>query len=141
MGALGLTLSLAPARDAGAPGFRRAGIPLDRADGVAAQSELTRHSARDIAEAGRELGRFDSRPWLGSVDVPAAVVITTRDEAVSPRKQRELAEARRARRCSRRRSTTSRSTAAASDYNPALLRGARGRRRDAASRKAAQPCR
>jgi hypothetical protein len=55
--------------------------------------ELLRHSARDIAEAGRELGRFDSRPWLSSVDIPAAVVITSRDTAVSPRKQRELAKA------------------------------------------------
>jgi 3-oxoadipate enol-lactonase len=56
-------------------------------------SELERHSARDVAEAGRELGRFDSRPWLQSVDVPAAVVVTSRDTAVPPRKQRELAEA------------------------------------------------
>ncbi len=33
-------------------------------------SEMTRHSARDIAEAGRELGRFDSRPWLRPLPVP-----------------------------------------------------------------------
>ena len=33
-------------------------------------SEMTRHSARDIAEAGRELGRFDSRPWLRAAAVP-----------------------------------------------------------------------
>ncbi len=57
---------------------------------------MMRHSARDIAEAGRELGRFDSRAWLPSVDVPAAVVVTSRDSAVSPRKQRELADALRA---------------------------------------------
>jgi len=56
-------------------------------------SELTRHSPRDIAEAGRELGRFDSRPWLTSVSVPAASVITTRDRSVAPAKQRELAAA------------------------------------------------
>jgi hypothetical protein len=37
--------------------------------------------------------RFDSRPWLSPLKVPTAVVITTRDEAVSPRKQRELAAA------------------------------------------------
>jgi pimeloyl-ACP methyl ester carboxylesterase len=60
---------------------------------VWAQSELLRQSARDIAEAGRELGRFDSRPWLGSVRVPATVVVTTRDEAVPPSRQRELAAA------------------------------------------------
>jgi 3-oxoadipate enol-lactonase len=59
-------------------------------------SELMRHSARDIAEAGRELGRFDSRPWLGTVAVPTAVVVTTRDEMVPVRNQRALAEAARA---------------------------------------------
>jgi predicted alpha/beta hydrolase family esterase len=37
--------------------------------------------------------RFDSRPWLRPLKVPSAMVITTRDEAVSPRKQRELAAA------------------------------------------------
>ena len=53
-----------------------------------------RHEARDIAEAGRELGRFDSRPWLGSVrGVPAAMVLTARDQMVTPAKQRELAAA------------------------------------------------
>jgi 3-oxoadipate enol-lactonase len=55
-------------------------------------SELTRGSSRDIAEAGRELGRFDSRPWLETLDVPAAVVVTARDKSVPPRKQRELAQ-------------------------------------------------
>jgi 3-oxoadipate enol-lactonase len=60
-------------------------------------SELMRHSAREIAEAGRELGRFDSRPWLGSLTVPTAVVVTTRDELVPVRNQRALAEAARAR--------------------------------------------
>jgi pimeloyl-ACP methyl ester carboxylesterase len=59
-------------------------------------AELMRHSARDIAEAGRELGRFDSRPWLGNVEVPTAVVVTTRDELVPVRNQRALAEAARA---------------------------------------------
>jgi pimeloyl-ACP methyl ester carboxylesterase len=55
-----------------------------------------RHSASDLAEAGRELGRFDSRPWLRSSDLPFAVVVTTKDEAVPVSKQRELAEACRA---------------------------------------------
>jgi pimeloyl-ACP methyl ester carboxylesterase len=56
-------------------------------------SELLRASARDIAEAGRELGRFDSRSWIGSLGIPAAVVVTTRDSIVSPSKQRRLAAA------------------------------------------------
>jgi pimeloyl-ACP methyl ester carboxylesterase len=91
MGALGLSLSLAP-RQVWGWGFRRAGLPENERT-VWVQSELMRNSARDIAEAGRELGRFDSRPWLASVRVPIAVLVTTRDEAVSPHKQRELAAA------------------------------------------------
>jgi len=54
-------------------------------------AELSRGSARDIAEAGRELGRHDGRPWLGELAVPSAVVVTARDTNVPPRKQRELA--------------------------------------------------
>jgi pimeloyl-ACP methyl ester carboxylesterase len=54
-------------------------------------TELTRGSARDLAEAGRELGRFDSRPWVGGLTVPAAVLVTTEDDLVDPRKQRALA--------------------------------------------------
>ncbi len=91
MGALGLMLSLAP-RPTLRAGLRRTGLPLSP-QSVWLQSELTRQSARDIAEAGRELGRFDSRPWLESLRVPAAVLITTRDELVAPGRQRELASA------------------------------------------------
>ena len=80
MAAFGLMLSLAP-RDTwrGACG---ASACAAVAQTVWAQSELMRHSARDVAEAGRELGRFDSRPWLAPVRMPAAVVLTTRDRAV-----------------------------------------------------------
>jgi pimeloyl-ACP methyl ester carboxylesterase len=91
MGALGLSLSLAP-RSFWRLGFRRAGLPNNQATAWA-QSEMMRHSARDIAEAGRELGRFDSRPWLGTVRPPLAVLITNRDQVVPVRKQRELAAA------------------------------------------------
>ena len=57
------------------------------------RSEINRHNPTDIIEAGRELSRFDSRPWLGPQSVPCAVVLTTRDTVVPPRKQRDLAEA------------------------------------------------
>jgi 3-oxoadipate enol-lactonase len=53
--------------------------------------ELSRGSSVDIAEAGRELGRYDSRSWIADLDVPAAVVVTARDSAVPPYKQRDLA--------------------------------------------------
>jgi 3-oxoadipate enol-lactonase len=91
MGALGLALSVSP-RPLLKAFFRRAGLAeSDRTAWL--QSEIMRHSARDIAEAGRELGRFDSRPWLADLQVRSAVVLTSRDEAVSPRKQHELATA------------------------------------------------
>jgi pimeloyl-ACP methyl ester carboxylesterase len=91
MGLLGLMLSLAPHRT-WRWGFRRVGIP-DNERTAWLLAELTRGSARDIAEAGREMERFDSRPWLGPLQVPSAMVITTRDEVIAPRKQRELAAA------------------------------------------------
>src|SRR5262249_39039730 len=91
MGGLGLMLSVAP-RATWNEGFRRLGIRPSPSTAWWL-SEMMRHSARDVAEAGRELGRFDSRPWLGSVNVPAASVITSRDRSVSPRNQRELAGA------------------------------------------------
>jgi 3-oxoadipate enol-lactonase len=94
MGAWGLMLSVAP-RATWRWGFQRAG--LEQSPRTAwLVGELMRHSARDIAEAGRELGRFDSRPWLADLDVPAAVLITTRDDVVSPRRQRALVEPLRA---------------------------------------------
>jgi pimeloyl-ACP methyl ester carboxylesterase len=92
MGAVGLTLGLAP-RQAYALGLRRSGIRVNERTAWWL-SELMRHESRDVAEAGRELGRFDSRPWLATMDrVPAAMVLTGQDTAVSPHKQRELADA------------------------------------------------
>jgi 3-oxoadipate enol-lactonase len=91
LGALGLMLSLAP-RATWSAGFRRAGLG-DSPETAWALSELMRHSARDIAEAGRELGRFDSRPWLRPLPIPTAVVLTAHDELVAPGKQRQLAAA------------------------------------------------
>lgn len=89
LGLLGLSLSLAP-RAVWRVGFKQFGFDNSQRT-VWLQSELMRHSARDIAEAGRELGRFDSRPWLASVQAPIAVLVTTRDELVPPFKQRQLA--------------------------------------------------
>ncbi len=91
MGAFGLMLSLSPRRTWRAS-LRRDGL-RESPQTAWLQSELMRHCTRDIAEAGRELGRFDSRPWLSSIRAPSAVVITARDEAVPPYKQRELASA------------------------------------------------
>lgn len=53
-------------------------------------SEVDRGSAEDVAEAGRELARYDARGWIGTLDVPSAVVITTRDSLVPLRNQQDL---------------------------------------------------
>lgn len=54
-------------------------------------AELSRGSPEDVAEAGRELGRFDARGWLPCGEVPAAVIITTQDQLVAVDNQRDLA--------------------------------------------------
>jgi 3-oxoadipate enol-lactonase len=92
MGVVGVTLGLAP-RQFYRAWFRSARIRLSE-ETAWMLSELMRHEARDVAEAGRELGRFDSRPWLSSLRrLPTAMVLTMRDQMVAPAKQRELAEA------------------------------------------------
>jgi 3-oxoadipate enol-lactonase len=53
--------------------------------------EADRGSAEDIAEAGRELSRFDACGWVSTVDVPAAVIVATRDKLVGVANQRDLA--------------------------------------------------
>lgn len=82
---LGLTPDFAWRR-----GLRLAGFP-DSPITTWTTSELTRGSAVDLAEAGRELSNWDSRPWLESLDVPAAVIVTAKDGGVPPDHQRELA--------------------------------------------------
>jgi 3-oxoadipate enol-lactonase len=91
MGAAGVAMGLAPQRFFSA-GLRRQGLGQDQHTAWLL-SELKRHNPKDTAEAGRELGRFDSRPWLSSVRLPASMVLTARDSAVSPAKQWELASA------------------------------------------------
>ena len=54
--------------------------------------ELRRGAPDAVAEAGRDIGRFDSRSWIGGVKVPAAVVVCTMDMLVPPTMQRALAE-------------------------------------------------
>lgn len=58
-----------------------------------AADELRRNDWTTVLEAGRALGHFDSRPWIGDVDVPTAVVAPMRDTLVSPRRQVALARA------------------------------------------------
>ncbi len=89
MGLTRLTLGLFP-QGAWRAGLRRLGLPDSPATTWVA-AELTRGSSIDLAEAGRELGRFDSRAWVGSLGVPAAVIVTVDDMDVPADRQRELA--------------------------------------------------
>jgi pimeloyl-ACP methyl ester carboxylesterase len=47
---------------------------------------------RAVLEAGGALGRFRSDGWVGSLEVPVAVVLTLLDAMVPPARQRRLAE-------------------------------------------------
>jgi 3-oxoadipate enol-lactonase len=55
------------------------------------RGELRRGDPEALADAGRALGNYDFRPFAASIDVPAAVVVTTKDRLVRPRKQLALA--------------------------------------------------
>ena len=55
--------------------------------------EFRRAKPATVTEAAAAIGRFTSRDWIGDVDVPTAVVVTTRDQLVPPHRQRKLAEA------------------------------------------------
>ena len=67
---------------------------VEVADGVDwGRAEFRSTSAWSMPEVLGELGRFNSAPWIGSVDVPAAVVVTGRDKAIPTRRQRRLAAA------------------------------------------------
>ncbi len=56
-------------------------------------AEAMRNEPRAMVEAGKALSRYDARPWASELGVPAAMLISTKDRLVKPRKQRELAAA------------------------------------------------
>lgn len=53
--------------------------------------ELRRHDPRMVLEAGNAIATFSSRRWIRQVDVPTAVLVTSRDRAVNPAEQLRLA--------------------------------------------------
>lgn len=55
------------------------------------RSELERVSPAGLLSSMRSVGRFRSNRWIGGVDIPTSVVITTRDRTVPTRRQRGLA--------------------------------------------------
>jgi 3-oxoadipate enol-lactonase len=97
--AFGLLPGLAVAAGLTPPGVRRrlmqrVGSRIeDRPAGQWAVTELRRSDPASLAAAAAALGRFSSHEWIGQVDVPTAVVLTTRDQAVPPHRQQKLADA------------------------------------------------
>jgi pimeloyl-ACP methyl ester carboxylesterase len=91
MAALRLAMGLAP-ESFWRRGLKASGFPESPVTTWTA-AELSRGNSVDIAEAGRELGRYDSRAWIAGLDAPAAVIVTTQDTGVPPSKQRALAAA------------------------------------------------
>ncbi len=55
--------------------------------------EAALHDWRMVLEAGKEIGKFNSREWIGDVDVPTSTLITMRDKVVPVRRQVRLFEA------------------------------------------------
>lgn len=49
------------------------------------------HEPATVIQAAEALTRFSSHDWIGTVDVPTAVLVTTVDELVPPVRQRKLA--------------------------------------------------
>lgn len=58
---------------------------------VWAAQEMRRHDMRMVLEAGTAIATFHSGRWIGEVDVPTTVLLTTRDRAVTPLAQLQLA--------------------------------------------------
>ena len=50
-------------------------------------------SNAELLGAAAAISRFDSSAWIGSMDVPTAVVVPTKDRAIPPPRQRRLARA------------------------------------------------
>lgn len=57
-----------------------------------AADQVAMHEWSHILEAGAALGRYDSRGWLPTVDVPVSVLMTTGDHVVPPSRQRALVD-------------------------------------------------
>ena len=76
--------------------LRASALPFARLGlwgGISFADEMGRSDPQKLYEAGVELTRFDSRNWLGSLRAPTAVVLTTNDQLVPPKYQKEMAQA------------------------------------------------
>lgn len=67
-----------------------------RLDGTSlgwAVAELDRNDPAAVLQAGAAIGSYDAQAWIGSIDVPTAVILTTEDRVVDPLHQASLASA------------------------------------------------
>jgi pimeloyl-ACP methyl ester carboxylesterase len=55
-----------------------------------ASAEMRRHSPRMVMEAGIAMGNYKGK-WIDKVDVPTSVLITTKDRAIPPLAQADMA--------------------------------------------------
>jgi 3-oxoadipate enol-lactonase len=55
-----------------------------------AAAEMRRHDWRMVAEAARAIGVYDASSWIGEIDVPTTVLVTTEDKAISALEQMRL---------------------------------------------------
>ena len=66
------------------------GLPAgDRRDRI--RREMEPSDPATVLQAARAVIRFSSRDWAAGIDVPTAVVITTQDQLVPPRRQYRMA--------------------------------------------------
>src|SRR4051812_24981785 len=57
-----------------------------------AAEEARRHDWRSLVEAGHSIGTYHAKRWIDQIDVPTAIVCTTKDRGVRPDLQLALAE-------------------------------------------------
>jgi pimeloyl-ACP methyl ester carboxylesterase len=55
-----------------------------------ARAEMGRHDWRQVLEAGVAMSNYNAK-WVGEIDVPTAVLVTTQDRAVNPFAQLRMA--------------------------------------------------
>ena len=94
LGGVGRSLDVVPRR-ARQAGFER--LLRRQTDGRELEQwvldEIASCDPRLLLQAGGAIGRFDARPWLDRIDVPASVLIMERDTVVPPHRQETLFEA------------------------------------------------
>ena len=70
-----------------------AGALVERRSTTTPADPYRQFALRPVMDAASQLGGYRSHDWIGDVDVPAAVLVHTRDHLVPPRRQFGLARA------------------------------------------------